>query len=130
MLRLMVGIFAFIFWPLYDIKRAQKIRGIGSGDERLDDDTVEKWKAGRIFAKRLWMVFGMVILTGMLLDYGMGFYFPVDANGEYADAAAAGLLDGLILTFVFVGSAGFLGGLIYNGWNNKKHLGQFHVSVR
>ncbi len=131
MLGLMVGIFAFIFWPLYDIKRAEKIRSIGApGGQLLDEDTVERWKAGRIFAKRLWIAFGIVILIGMLLNYGMELYLPVDEDGEYVNAAAANLLNVVILFFVFAGGAGFLGGLLYSARNNKKHLGQLHVTVR
>lgn len=131
MFSLMIGIFAFIMWPLYDIKRTQNIKGIGkSQDERFDDETVNRWKAGRVRAKYIWMAAGVIILLGMALNYAMGFYFPVTADGVYEDPEGAALVSTIVLAFVAVGAVVFAGGLVLSAMNNKKHLGQLHVSVR
>lgn len=128
---MLFGIFTLIFWPIYDIRRTKQIKGIGYQEEaKLDEATVERWKKGRIRAKMLWIGFGIFILMSIALNFSMEIYLPRGEDGVYQDTELAGLLLSLVNILLNIGIVGFIGGLVYSGWNNKRNLGQIYVKVR
>ena len=128
MISVIITIFAFWYWPSRDLRKVRAVKGIGlSEDARLDGATVEGWKAGRIRAKKLWVGFGTLIITGAMLNWVVDTFWVED--GVAPDATLAAVFTYIVLGLIFVGLVGWLGGLIYSGRNNKKYLGQLRVTM-
>ncbi|MCD8333956.1 MAG: hypothetical protein LUC35_01105 [Clostridiales bacterium] len=65
MISVIITILAFWVWPARDLRKVRAVKGIGfSEDAKLDQATVDGWKAGRIRAKKLWVGFGTLIVAG------------------------------------------------------------------
>lgn len=125
---ILIVIFIFWFWPVRDLRKVRAIKGIGVGSEaRLDQDTVDKWKAGRIRAKKLWMGFGTIVIFGVMMNWVVDTFWAAD--GLTPDVHLMEIFSSVVLLCIFVGLLGFLGSLIYSAWNNHKHLGQLRVSM-
>ncbi|MCD7929630.1 MAG: hypothetical protein LUF86_05675 [Clostridiales bacterium] len=128
MISVIITIFAFWYWPSRDLRKVRAVKGIGlNEDAKLDQATVDGWKAGRIRAKKLWTGFGTLIITGAMLNWVVDTFWVED--GIAPDATLAGVFTYIVLGLIFVGLLGWLGGLIYSGRNNKKYLGQLRVTL-
>ncbi len=128
MISVIITILAFWYWPSRDLRKVRAVKGIGlNEDARLDEATVEGWKAGRIRAKKLWAGFGTLIITGAMLNWVVDTFWVED--GMTPDAALATVFTYIELVLFAVGLLGWLGSLIYSGRNNKKYLGQLRVTM-
>ncbi|MCD7838658.1 MAG: hypothetical protein LUG65_07085, partial [Clostridiales bacterium] len=118
----------FWIWPARDLRKVRAVKGIGlSEDAKLDQATVDGWKAGRIRAKKLWTAFGTLVITGAMLNWVVDTFWVED--GVAPDATLAAVFTYIVLGLIFVGLLGWLGGLIYSARNNKKYLGQLRVTM-
>ena len=125
---MVLAIFVFWIWPARDIAKVRQIKGIGlSEDAKLDQATVEGWKAGRIRAKKLWVGFGSLVVAGSMLNFVIEMLWQED--GMVPNPQMAGVMSNVQLLAIFLGLLGFLGGLIYSAWNNKRYLGQLRVTM-
>lgn len=129
MISILISVFVFWIWPALDIRKIRKVRGIGrsKGGAPLDQSIVEGWKAGRLRAKVLWVGFGTVITSGVLLDQLIPVLWMPD--GMMPDAQIATAMGFVELAALFGGGIGFIAGLIYSAYNNKKYLGQLRVML-
>ncbi len=128
MASIILTILAFWVWPARDLRKVRAVKGIGLNEEaKLDQATVEGWKAGRIRAKKLWTLFGTLIVAGAMLNWVTDTFWAED--GAAPNAALAAGFTYVVLGLIFVGLLGWLGGLIYSGRNNKKYLGQLRVTM-
>ncbi|MCD8190529.1 MAG: hypothetical protein LUD78_09980 [Clostridiales bacterium] len=128
MASVILTILAFWVWPARDLRKVRAVKGIGfNEDARLDQATVEGWKAGRIRAKQLWTAFGTLVIAGAVLNWVVDTFWAED--GAAPNAALAADFTYVVLGLIFVGLLGWLGGLIYSGRNNKKYLGQLRVTM-
>ncbi|MCD7820846.1 MAG: hypothetical protein LUG64_01355 [Clostridiales bacterium] len=128
MISVIITILAFWVWPARDLRKVRAVKGIGfSEDAKLDQATVDGWKAGRIRAKKLWVGFGTLIVAGAMLNWLVDILWLED--GAAPDAVLAAVFTYLELGLFLVGVLGWLGGLIYSGRNNKKYLGQLRVTM-
>lgn len=125
---MVLAIFVFWIWPARDIAKTRKIKGIGlNEDAKLDQATVEGWKAGRIRAKKLWVGFGSFVVAGSMLNFVIEMLWQED--GMMPNPQMASMMSKLLLTVILIGLLGFFAGLIYSGCNNKKYLGQLRVTM-
>jgi hypothetical protein len=128
MVRILLCIIVFWVWPASDLRRAQKVTGIGAqGGERLDEETVRLWRKGRIRCRRLWLNFGTAVVVGALLNWVVNtFWVEGGATPDPKLAQGFGLI---VAILIFVGVAGVIVSLLLSARNNKKYLGQFRVTL-
>lgn len=128
MVRILLCIIVFWIWPANDLRRAQKVTGIGSqGGERLDETTVQLWRTGRIRCRRLWLNFGTAVVVGSMLYWVVtNFWAEGGAAPDPKLAQGFGLIVSIAVT---VGLLGTLVSLLMSAANNKKYLGQFRVTL-
>jgi hypothetical protein len=128
MVSILLSVVVFWLWPASDLRRAQKVTGIGAqGGERLDDETVQLWRAGRIRCRKLWLNFGTAVVVGSLLNWVVNtFWAEGGATPDPKLAQGFGLIVALLL---LMGVAGTAVSLLLSARNNKKYLGQFRVTL-
>lgn len=128
MLSILLSILVFWAWPARDLRRAQKVTGIGAAPgEHLDEATVQGWRAGRIRCRKLWLNCGTAVVVGVLLNWVVVNFW--DEGGAAPNPTLAQGF-GLIVAFlILIGMAGSLVSLLLSARNNKKYLGQFRVTL-
>lgn len=128
MVSILLTILVFWLWPARDLRRAQKVSGIGSAPgQRMDDAVVEGWKAGRIRCRKLWLNFGTAVVVGAMLDWVVtNFWGPAGATPDAKLATGFTVIE---IAAIVIGLLGWVVSLILSARNNKKYLGQFRVTL-
>ena len=128
MLSIILAILVFWVWPARDLRRAQKVTGIGAAPgERLDDAVVQRWRAGRIRCRKIWLNCGTCVVVATMLDWVItNFWGPQGATPDEKLAAGFSLI---VILLILVGVLGWVISLILSAVNNKKHLGQLRVTL-
>jgi hypothetical protein len=110
------------------LRRAQKVTGIGDqSGERLDEETVRHWRKGRISCRRLWLNFGTAVVVGSMMTWEIDNFWA--EGGAAPDPQLARGFGLIVAAAVTVGLLGTLVSLLMSAANNKKHLGQFRVTL-
>ncbi len=128
MLSILLSILVFWAWPARDLRRAQKVTGIGAAPgEHLDDATVQGWRQGRIRCRRLWLNCGTAVVVGTLLNWVVENFWA--ENGAAPDPRLAQGFGLIVALLIVLGMAGTLVSLLLSARNNKKYLGQLRVTL-
>jgi F0F1-type ATP synthase assembly protein I len=128
MVSILLSVVVFWLWPASDLRRAQKVTGIGAqGGERLDDETVQLWRKGRIRCRKLWLNFGTAVVVGSMMSWVIDTFWA--EGGAAPDPKLAQCFGLIVSAAVTVGLLGSFVSLLMSAANNKKHLGQFRVTL-
>lgn len=128
MISILLCVLVFWIWPANDLRRANKVTGIGAAPgERLDDAIVQGWRTGRIRCRRLWLNFGTCVVVASLLNCVLDTFWR--EGGAAPDPTLASGFGLIVILLILIGLAGFLVSLVLSALNNKKYLGQLRVTL-
>ncbi len=128
MISILLSILVFWIWPASDLRRAQKVTGIGAAPgEHLDEATVQGWRAGRIRCRRLWLNCGTAVVVASLLNWVVNTFWV--EGGAAPDPKLAQGFGLIVALLILAGVAGVAVSLLLSARNNKKYLGQLRVTL-
>lgn len=128
MISILLCVLVFWIWPANDLRRANKVTGIGAAPgEHLPEDVVQGWRAGRIRCRKLWLNCGTCVVVASLLNWVVNTFWR--EGGAAPDATLASGFGLIVAALIVLGVFGVFVSLLLSARNNKKYLGQFRVTL-